>query len=575
MKKIGNWRLWLILFLIILFGAAITSRLFFVQVLERKLFSAQALGQQTAFNSITGSRGQIFCVSSQSTKGSAGSGEVKSLAINKDSWTISVNPNDIADKQAFAEQLSGPLGLEAQEILSDLGSQDTYVVLQKNLSSTKLEEVRALNLKGLFWQNEPDRFYPQGNMASQTIGFLGGSGTGQYGLEGYYEDILAGKTGIQEQKSGIESIFSNDGQISLDGSDLYLTIDYNIQFQAEQLLKQEKAKDGIDSGQIIVIKPDTGRILALADFPNFDPNLYSKERNLDIFQNSAVQKLFEPGSILKPFTMASALNEGKITPDTTYVDTGTVSFGIKTIHNFANEVYGEQTMTQVLENSINTGAVFAEQQIPHKTFFDYLNRFGFFEKTGVDLQGESYSQNNNLKNGPDMNYATASFGQGIELTPMQIARGFSAIANGGKLVKPFIVDKIVNGGDEVYTKPIVSKPIISQNTVSQLNSMLISVVDEGFNSVAKIPGYYLAGKTGTAQVPLKDSAGYEPDKTIQSFVGYGPAFNPQFLILVKLDNPKVSSSSLSAVPIFKQLAQYIINYWQIPPDYDVNASNSN
>lgn len=227
-----------------------------------------------------------------------------------------------------------------------------------------------------------------------------------------------------------------------------------------------------------------------------------------------------------------------------------------------------------MESSINTGAVFAEQQISHKTFLDYLDRFGFFEKTGIDLQGEVYSHNDNLKNGPDFNFATASFGQGIELTPMQIARGFCAIANGGKLVKPYIVDKIVNGKDETDTKPEISDIIVSQQTISQLTSMLISVVDKGFNGVAKIPGYYLAGKTGTAQVPLTTGKGYDPNKTIQSFVGYGPAFNPQFLILVKLDNPKVPKSALSAVPVFKDLAQYIINYWKIPPDYDPNVQLS-
>jgi cell division protein FtsI (penicillin-binding protein 3)/stage V sporulation protein D (sporulation-specific penicillin-binding protein) len=307
----------------------------------------------------------------------------------------------------------------------------------------------------------------------------------------------------------------------------------------------------------------------MANFPNFDPNQYSKENDLAIFQNGATQKLFEPGSIMKPFTMASALNEGKITPKTTYVDTGVVQFGPNQIHNFDDEKYGKQTMTQVLESSINTGAVFAEQQIPHKTFLDYMDKFGFFKKTGVDLQGESYSNNDLLKNGPDVEFATASYGQGIELTPLQIARGYCAIANGGKLVKPYIVEKIVNGKDESDTNPEISNPVISLQADSQLNSMLIDMVDKGFNGVAKIPGYYLAGKTGTAQIPLPGGGGYEPDNnTIQSFVGYGPAFNPQFLILVKLDNPKVPKSALSAVPIFKQLAHYIINYWQIPPDYD-------
>jgi len=568
MKKPSNWRTSLILILILIFGAAIISRLFFLQILEHKLFQAQALGQQVGFNNIIGSRGQIFCIASQESKGASGIGETKSLAINKDSWTISADPKEIVDKIVFSELLSENIGLTQEEILLQLDSNDSYLVIKKDLSTDDLSKIKALNLKGLFWQNNPDRFYPQGEILSQTVGFLGGGGSGQYGAEGYYDDILQGKSGVIKEKRGLDAILFNDDQISLDGSDIYLTIDYNIQFQAESLLKKAKDNFDIDSGQIIVLKPDSGRILALANFPFFDPNQYSKEKDLDIFQNTAVQKLFEPGSIMKPFTMASALNEGKITPETTYIDTGSLSFGIKTIHNFNNKIYGEQTMTQVLENSINTGAVFAQQQIGNKKFFEYIEKFGFTERTGIDLQGEVYSRNDNLRNGPDMNYATASFGQGIELTPMQIARGFSAIANGGKLINPYIVEKIVNGRDKIDIEPKASDQIISQKTVSDLTMMLISVVENGFDKVAKIPGYYMAGKTGTAQVPLTGAKGYDENKTIQSFVGFGPAFNPQFLILVKLDNPKVSASSLSALPVFKELAQYIINYWKIPPDYD-------
>ncbi|OGZ94831.1 MAG: hypothetical protein A2528_02600 [Candidatus Staskawiczbacteria bacterium RIFOXYD2_FULL_37_9] len=568
MKKFANWRVNTVSILIFLFGAAVVSRLFFLQIVERKLFEAQAFGQQVGFSSITGSRGEILCENSQETKGKKGSGEVKSLAINKDSWTISANVSQIPNKESFAEILSKNVSETKEQILSEINGADLYVVLKRDLLVSEIDKIKLLNLKGLSWQNTPERFYPQGNLSSQALGFLGGEGAGQYGVEGYYDEILKGKSGVKEEKSGLGSIFSDSSQISLDGSDIYLTIDYNIQFQAEALLKKVKEKLDIESGQIIVMKPDSGRILAMANFPSFDLNSFSKEKDLGIFQNSAVQKLFEPGSIMKPFTMASALNEGKITPDSTYVDTGSLKYGIYTIHNFANEVYDKQTMTQVLENSINTGAVFAQEQIPHNIFLDYLDKFGFFEKTGIDLQGEVYSRNDLLKNGSNINFATASFGQGIELTPIQIATGFCAIANGGKLVKPYIVEKIVNGKDESITKPEISQPIVSQQTISNLTSMLINVVDKGFNSVAKVPGYYLAGKTGTAQVPLKNGKGYEPDKTIQSFVGYGPAFNPQFLILVKLDNPKVPKSSLSAVPVFKELAQYIINYWKIPPDYD-------
>jgi stage V sporulation protein D (sporulation-specific penicillin-binding protein) len=570
-KNLRNWRSSLILFFILLFGAALIGRLFFLSVVNHKFYQALALGQQAGFTDVVGSRGQIFCVNSQSTKGVQSSVETKNLATNRDSWTISADLSEIQDRQSFAQTLKGYIGMTKDEILSKMENQDSYAIIKRAILPDELEKIKKLNLKGLQWQNSPSRFYPQGKLASQVVGFLGGEGSGQYGIEGYYDDILKGKLGIKETKKGLDSLFSNDDVISLDGSDIYLTIDYNIQFEAEALLEAEKAKDDIESGQIIVMKPDSGKILALANFPSFDPNQYSKE-NLGIFQNGVVQKLFEPGSIMKPFTMAAALNEGKITPDTTYVDTGVLQFGKYSIHNFANEVYGKQTMTQVLESSINTGAVYAQQQVSHKTFFDYVDKFGFTKKTGIDLQGEVYSRNDILKNGHDIEFATASFGQGIELTPLQIARGFCALANGGKIVKPYIVDRIIAGADESVTKPEVSGQVVSQQTISQLTSMLVNVVDKGFNSVAKVQGYYLAGKTGTAQVPIPNGKGYDLDKTIQSFVGFGPALNPQFLIMVKLDNPKVPKSSLSAVPVFKKLAQYIINYWQIPPDYDASKA---
>jgi len=571
-----NWRLNFVLISFLILGAAIVSRLFFLQILNHKLYQAQALGQQAGFTSVVGVRGQIYCENSQQTKGSTPSGESKSLAINKEEWIISASLNEIEDKSIFAETLSQNIGTAKDEILLALNGEDSYATIKKGITSEELEKLKALNLKGLAWESESERYYPQGELASSVLGFLGGEEIGQYGIEGYYEDILKGESGIKEEKRGLDFIFSADDELSLDGSDIYLTIDYNIQFESESLLKEASERFGIDSGQIIVIKPDTGKILAMASYPSFNPNEYSKVTDMNIFQNGAVQKLFEPGSIMKPFTMAAALNEGKVTPDTTYVDTGFLSFGTKTIHNFDNKIYGKQTMTQVLESSINTGAVYAQDQLSHEVYLSYIEKFGFTKKTGIDLQGEVYSRNETLmNNAPDMNIATSAFGQGIELTPMQIVRGFCALANGGKLVKPYIVEKIVNGTNEVYTEPEISEQIISKQTTSQLTSMLVSVVDNGFNKVAKIPGYYFAGKTGTAQVALTTGKGYEADKTIQSFIGFGPAYNPQFVVLVKLDNPKVSKSSLSAVPIAKELEQYIINYWQIPPDYDVNASVTN
>ena len=560
-----RWRNLLFLFFIFILAATILGRLFYLQIFQHKFYEAQALGQQAGFKEVQGARGAIFFQNSKEGRGSYASGQPKSLAINEDTWLVSAVPKKIQDKTVTADSLSKILDETPESLMAKLEKSASYAILKKELSAEEVKQIKELALDGLSLESSPARYYPQEIMASQVVGFLGGGLTGQYGIEGYYEDLLKGKKGIKEEKKGF-NIIDSTSVGNLNGSDLYLTIDYNIQFQAEDLLRQEKIKNNIDSGQIIVIKPDSGRIVVMANFPSFDLNNYSKE-HLEIFQNSTVQKLFEPGSVFKPFTMAMALEENKINPDSIFVDTGSVTIGPDTIFNFDHEKYGSQKMSGILEKSINTGAVWLSQLISHQTFSEYVSKLGIDEKTEIDVQGEVRSENTLLKTGSNFGFATASFGQGIEMTPIQLVRAFSVFANAGKMSKPFLVEKIVKGVDEQITRSEVSGQIISAQTASEVNQMLINVVDRGYGNGAKIPGYYLAGKTGTAQVPFENKKGYYPDKTIQSFIGYGPALNPEFLILVKLDNPKVPKSALSAVPVFKKLAQYIINYWQIPPDY--------
>lgn len=542
------------------------GRLFYIQVLNHKFYQAQALGQQAGFREIYGERGQVFLSNSRDSKGKIDSDQIKNLATNQGNWLIYAVPREIQDKEKFAEVLSENISESKEFVLSKLSQSDSYAPIKKSFSQEQVNSLKALKIEDLYFENIPMRFYPQKDLASQVIGFLGGESVGQYGIEGYYNELLKGKEGIQEQKRGLDLIGSEDLSY-LDGSDLYLTVDYNVQFQAEALLKEAKKDIGIESGQIIVLRPDSGRIIALANFPSFNVNKYSKETSFEIFQNSATQKIFEPGSIFKPFTMAMALEENKITPETTFVDNGSAKIGPNTVYNFDKKVYGRQTMSGILEKSINTGAVFISQSIPNEKFFSYVEKFGFNEKTEIDLQGEVSSRNEVLKKGPAFGFATASFGQGIEMTPLQLAKAFCMFANGGKLVKPYVVSKIVHNEEALNVRPKVSGNVISQKTASEVVTMLINVVERGFGSEARIDKYYLAGKTGTAQVPIKNGKGYDQNKTIQSFIGFGPALRPEFLILVKLDNPKVSASSLSAAPIFKKLSKYIIDYWQIPPDY--------
>ncbi len=551
MKK--KWRLKLIFVFFILFAAAIISRLIIVQVLDCDYYRALAQGQEKNLKVLKGERGEVFF------RG----GEV--LATNIEEKYLFVSPLKIKDKEKTADILSQITGLDKNFILERIRRNSLFEKIKDGLSKEEEEEIKNKKLIGVYIGEKKTRIYPQNEIASHLIGFLDKDGNGQYGIEGYYDDILQGGEIILKDNNFLKV---NKAK----GKSIFLTLDYNIQFKAEELLLKAKKEFEIKSGQIIVVNPFSGEILAMAEFPNFNPNNYSKIKDYSIFQNSAVQKLFEPGSVFKVITMAAALNEKKVSPQTTYFDLGYVKIGENIIRNYDNRSFGEQTMTNVLEKSINTGAVFAEEAVGSQKFLEYIEKFGFFEPTGIDLPGEIYSQNIELKKGREINFATASFGQGIEVTPIQLIRAFSAIANGGKLVKPYIVEKFVDGKRiEKVTPEISSQQVISQETASQLTAMLVSVVKNGpYTRRARIPGYYIAGKTGTAQVPWTSlgikKKGYSSE-TWQSFIGFAPAFNPKFLVLVKLDFPNTSSSEYSAVPIFREMAKYIIDYKQIPQDY--------
>jgi len=531
-----------------LFGAALVGKLFFLQIIEHNFYAALSKGQQGAFASGQGERGEIFFQNHDFP-----------VATNKTVYYLYASPAEIpfGKKEEIAENLAEITTLEKDFLLERIMENSLYEVLKEQLSAEEVERLKELKREGIYLGREIRRSYPYDEFASHILGFVNKDGHGQYGLEEYWEENLRGKEGLVK------------------GSDLFLTVDYNIQYQAEKLLEDARKKLDIDGGTIVVMRPNSGQILALANFPRFNPNLYSREQDFNVFQLDAIQKIFEPGSVFKPITMAGALNEGKITPQTTYYDKGYVEIEgwSEPLYNYDKRVYGKTTMTNVLEKSINTGAVFAEKQLGHRNFLKYIEEFGFFEKTGIDLAGEIYSQNLEFKKGYEINFATAAYGQGIEMTPLQVVRAFAAIANGGKLVRPYLVEKVVdNEGAVVETKPeIGDNNVISPATASKLTAMLVSVVENGFGKAARVPGYYVAGKTGTAQVSFSalgmDKKGYS-EKTWQSFIGFAPAFDPRFLILVKLDDPATKTAEYSAVPIFRELAKYIIDYYQIPPDYN-------
>ena len=529
----------------------VVGRLISLQIIEGDNYKAWAQGLHANHQNALSGRGEIFLE------------DDKPLVVNIEQSLVFINSKVIEDLSGAIATLSNILNIEQDVIFEKIESNSSYVVLKENLNQEEVNQINQLDLYGIFVNTKIERYYPYEKLLSPVIGFLGAENKGQYGLEEFYEESLKAKDGIIQDKKG---------------SNLFLTIDYNIQFQAESLLEEAEKNLGIKGGEIIVVEPNSGRILAMASLLNFDPNHYEEyalDQNLSVFSNKSTQALFEPGSVFKAITMASAIEENKITPETTYEDSGCLEIDDYPVCNYKQRIYeGEVTMTNVLEKSINTGAVFAQQELGGDLFLEYIEKFGLLEATEIDLQ-ETYSSNENLKSQIEVNLATASFGQGIVITPIQLIKAYSAIANGGYLVTPYLVEKIIDSNDNVsypHQKNIEqARQVISTKTSSQVVSMLVSVIENGFGKSAQVPGYFVGGKTGTSQVSYGslgvNRAGYS-DETIQSFIGFAPAFNPEFLILVKLDNPETNTAEYSALPIFQELAEYIIRQRQIPLDYE-------
>jgi len=567
MKKKREWRIYFLLVILFLIFGVVVCRLFFIQVLKHSAYIALAQDQNQISQKLIPKRGEIFVQDKDSS--------LTPLATLREYPFVYLVPREISqDKEKIADELSGILEMDKNAILEKINKEnDPYEMLKSKLGDQTAEQIKKLNLKGVYLGSENLRWYPQKNLASHLLGFVGFANVekiGQYGLEGYWQENLAGKPGFLETEKDALGKWILTGDYNLepaqDGDNLYLTIDPNIQFIAEQELKAVLEKWNSSGGSIVITDPKTGAIKAMASFPSYDPNEYGKVQNADEFLNPVIQKLYEPGSIFKPFTMAAGLDTGKISPNTTYVDTGFVQIKGSVISNALNRSYGLSDMSKVLEKSINTGAVFVERTVGNENFRKYVEAFGFNRPTGVDLSGEIGGDINNLKGNKEIDFATASFGQGIAVTPLELVAAIGAIANEGKMMKPYVVEKIIHSdGQEEKIEPQPIRQVISEQTANKLTAMLVNTVRNGYDKV-KIKGYFIAGKTGTAQVPLEDKAGYS-DETIHTFIGYAPAYNPKFLIAIKMDKPKgIAFASDSLGPVFANIARYLFSYYEIPPD---------
>jgi len=554
-KQRLNARLNLITAITYLLGFLICGRLFILTVVKHDYYLAKSdIQERLAILQIT-RRGEIYLKNQKEN--------LYPVAINKGWPMVYAEPNRIeSNRKELAEKLSEILNMDKGTILEKIVDRDDpYELIKRKLNEEEQEEIeRKIKDKGIKIKTEESlRYYPAGNLACHVIGFLGYKGderVGQYGIEEYYNSDLSGKTGLYKELDNEET----------SGSNITLSIDSNIQLFVEERLKKAVENYDAEGGTVVVMNPKSGKIMAMANYPDFDLNQYAKIENFDVFVNSAVSLVFEPGSVFKPITMAIGLDQDKVTPSTSYYDKGYVKIGSHTIYNADQKVYGEQTMTQVLEKSLNTGIVFVADLLEQETVINYLNKFGFGKETGIDLPGEARGNINNLMEGREINFATASFGQGISVTPVQLTRAFSAIANAGMLPAVSVVESIEKGDKIQDVVDQKSQRVISEDTANRLTAMLVNVTEEGTGSQAKIPGYLIATKTGTAQIPLEHARGYSEDEVIHTIVGFGPAYDARFVILVKLDRPHgVKFAARSVAPVFKDIAEQLINYFEISP----------
>lgn len=557
----------------------ICVRLGYWQLIKQDFLTAKAESQHTDSKTVPGTRGLIRF------------SDKSILASTEPSFLVFAQPKIIDDKEMVSDFLSevfyeeDPLGDDMPDTernikirnirdkIRDSLAEDLYWVSLRKVSLETKRKIEKKSLRGIGFDRLSIRFYPEGSSAAHLLGFVGsnayGGETGYFGLEGYYDGELRGEKGLLRQEKDalgfpilIGKFFAKEPKV---GKTLILSADRTVQYIVEEKLKRGIEKYGAKAASALVMDPVTGNILAMASFPSYDPakpSSFPKE----YYKNPLIADGYEPGSTFKVIVMAAGINENVVKADTKCDICGApLSRGGFTIKTWNNKYQESVTMTDTIVHSDNTGMVFVAEKLGLEKFYDYLVKFGFGNATNIDLQDENSLSLRPLESWREIDLATASFGQGISVTAIQLVRAVSAIANGGKIMEPHMVASLV---DKELVYPIlpreISKPISSE-AAKVITEMMVKAVDEGEAKFAKPKGYKIAGKTGTAQIPIKGH--YDPDKTIASFIGFAPADNPKFIMLVRYQEPTSSIyGAETAAPTFFEIARELFIYYGIAPD---------
>jgi len=542
---------------LIFFYAVIAGKLFYWQIIRADEIKELRDRQSTESLALHPKRGDILF------------SDRFPIATNNVNYLIYANPKVISDVGLYSKKLSEILGYDEASTSARI-NQDLYWVRLGLVDYKKKDEIDKLALNGIGSQIETSRYYPEASMAAHVVGFVGkndkGEDQGYLGLEGYYDRQLKGKEGrlyVIKDALGNPIVTDVREEKKVDGRALLTTIDRTVQFIADEALKTGIKRYEAEGGSIIVMEPSTGKILAMSSVPKFSPQKYY-EYEQDLYQNPAISRVYEPGSTFKILIMGAAINEGLVDPDTKCaICSGPVEVGGFTIKTWNDKYHPNATMTEVIQNSDNIGMVFVAQKLGIKKMYQYINQFGLGDLTGIDLQGEVSVNLRREAEWLPIDLATSSFGQGISVTPIQLIAAVSSIANGGYLVKPYVIEKIFEeNGDEIKIDSKKKNKVLSSKAAEVMTWMMVNAVEKGDSKWITLGNIPVAGKTGTAQIPV--AGHYDPNQTIASFVGFFPADNPKIAMLVLVDRPKTSIyGSETAAPIFFSVAKDLAQYYNI------------
>ena len=554
-----------LLAVLIMVAGVLVLRLFFLQIVDTSDLEAKNLSQVQVDRKLQSPRGTIY-----DRHGSPLAMSVVTKSLYADPQMLKKNPEDIA------ELVAPYVSISKEAIVENLKEDTAFVWLDRMMEPDKSKAVEKIiedeKLEGLNFVEESKRYYPNGNLAAQVLGFVGTEDKGLDGLEMVLDDELKGgltKEVVATDRKGNAIFGSVLAQYLPDkGKSVTLTIDATVQFIAERALEQAMVDTKPAHASVIVMDPKTGEILAMANRPTYDPNHYDKGKEQD-FKNIAVTNLYEPGSTFKPIIASAALASGKWTVDTVYNDTGSIMASGHVMQNWNGEGYGKVRLLEILKFSINTGMARLGLTTGPEILSEYVHKYGFGQPTGIELPGEGEGLLFNPEEMADIDTASMSIGQGIAVTPLQMVRAFGAIANGGILMKPHIVKAYNNPDGTVASETQTESQgqAIPENVASTIVDILEKEVSEGGGNKAMVEGYHFGGKTGTAQKLNTEYGGYLDGRYIASFIGFGPVEDPKFVVLVAIDDPSNGSiyGGQIAAPVFKDIMSQLVRYYQISP----------